>query len=275
MERSTVSRPTSYSCWSCLTDGMLLTWLLGRSPAAGSADLVVGDVGGLDPAWQSNNLLVMSLTGSDWATVVAAVASGAVAVLTGALAWSTRSMARATQDEVIAGRIERELAWRPHITFDDIGPSASIIMGNDGRQSIVRDPGRFNAKMTNIGTGPALHCLIVFSCDPAKFEGASVIQSKPTDFPGRSDGKPIKLDSVDGVPLDDILTPARIEGSADMLVTGAAFCQDIFGNRARFPFRGDGLNEIIWYPPEWCRTSEGGSRPSWADSKWLWPASES
>jgi hypothetical protein len=216
----------------------------------------------------------MSLTPSDWATVVAAVASGAVAVLTGALAWSTRSMARATQDEVIAGRIERELAWRPHITFDEIGPSASIIMGDDGRQSVVRDTGRFNAFTTNIGTGPALHCLIVFSCDPAKFEGASLIQSKPTDFPGHSDGKPIKLDPIDSAPLSEILTPVSTEKSEDVLITGAAFCQDIFGNRARFPFSGDGLNEIVWYPPEWCRAREGGSGPPWAKSAWLWPVSE-
>ena len=228
----------------------------------------------LIPDRQSNNLSVMSLTPSDWATVIAAAASAAVAVLTGALAWSTRSMARATQDEVIAGRIERELAWRPHITFDDIGPSASIIVDDYGTQTVVRDEKRFNAYTTNIGTGPALHCIIVFHCDPAKFEGASVIQSKPTDFPGRSDGKPIKLAKIKGAPLDEILTPVRIENSVNVPVTGAAFCQDIFGNRARFPFGGDGLNKIIWYPPEWCRTSEGGSRPAWANSEWLWPISK-
>jgi hypothetical protein len=185
------------------------------------------------------------------ATERAAKATEGAAAATQDEAHATRDEASATTKMVEEVRHDRELAYRPYISWrlTEARVSAGIVQDNPS-------PTLYCA---NFGRGPALHCLC------AAFWPGVMIKVRSTILFDLSPNESTEDPGAGKVYVEprgwDIPTPEVIgQAAAEQVPVGApsmrmAFCQDQLGNAYRFvPYKVDA---DVWRP--------GEPRPPWLD----------
>lgn len=175
-----------------------------------------------------------------------AIATGALALVTTALAWKTKDLAKAARDEADASIRLIEEAHRPFLVINGLGLSE------------VREGKGF--ELRNIGDGPALGCVGVI----ADSHGAWVATTGTRDTAAREPTTMVLQKARSNVP-DYFDCP---DGSR-----GAIFCRDILGIRHMFLVRDTRGNEVLVFKWERRRVpSDDGfeATPRWAVEKQLW-----
>lgn len=197
---------------------------------------------------------VLQLSGMDvtaWATIVLAAIAALALTANVTLAASTRDLANATSlladtskttiDEI---RIDRELAYRPQISWlvIELATAGELVTGNP------------KVHVANFGRGPALHCLCV------AFWPKVMVRARSTllfDLSPNEKGD-VATEARDWqVPGPDVTGPPP----SGPVPTGwpsvrVAFSQDQIGNSYRFvPYKVDA---DVWRPKD-------DPRPAWLD----------
>jgi hypothetical protein len=157
---------------------------------------------------------------------------------------ATERAAQATRDDADASRAtvdemrrDRELAYRPHLSW--------VVSGTLSRGETIEDPGSVN--VVNFGRGPAIYCLCFATWKTQGFAATTDL----FDVSPNGDGTVPLLPVVDSVP-DDTMAGAPVPaGQPNRL----AFCKDQLGNYYRFvPYQ----DTEVW--------REGDAeRPRWVD----------
>lgn len=197
------------------------------------------------------------------AQVSAAIFTGVMAKRTHGLATETRKMATdtkrvadataaeaaATQALVSETQIDRELAWSPFLTRN-VSTSTINTAGTPG------SPLGYSEVVTlaNLGKGRAVNCYYVFRRTTnnhwcwLRHPGLASEESI-ADIPASPGTGDVPWELFEPSPHDPDQT-SRLEG--------ALFCEDVFGNRIRFPIgrRGrDVSRPTDENPPAWARSA--------------------
>lgn len=201
------------------------------------------------------------------AQVSAAVFTGVMARRTHGLATETKAMAeeaqraanaaevqaKATEALVAEAQLDREASWSPYLT-------RNVIENTINTSGTAGSPLGYSEKLTvaNVGRGQAVNCAYVFR--------------RSTDnywcwlrHPGLSGGESageLHASPGSGDPPWELLQPSLHDPDQTARLEGALFCEDVFGNRIRFPIGRRGRD---------VSRPEDERRPAWATSAMLWP----
>lgn len=221
----------------------------------------------------------MRLMASTWSTTdtvatIAAIAQVSAAIFTGVMARRTHGLARetkrmatdtkrvadaaaaeaaATQALVAEAQIDRELAWSPFLTRS-VSTSTINTSGTPG------SPQGYSEVLTvsNLGKGRAVNCYYVSrrTMDNhwcwLRHPGIRSEESVP-DLPA-SPGS-------GGVPWE-LFEPSPHDPDQTSRLDEALFCEDVFGNRTRFPIGRRGRD---------VSRPDDENPPAWATSALVWP----
>jgi hypothetical protein len=181
------------------------------------------------------------------------IATGVMAVVTAAMAWKTRDLAKAGQDEANASlalvretQRDRELAYTPVLTLTGVAVADELVNG----QAILR----------NIGAGPALNCTGVFRPAP---NGDWKVTTDSRDIPIGELAPAVRLQSTQS----DVDT--FFDGSDEHY--GAIYCMDVLGRRHRFLVELDRRNQLVIVPDgnKSYRLYDEPA-PSWVNETLIW-----
>jgi hypothetical protein len=201
------------------------------------------------------------------AQVSAAIFTGVMAKRTHGLATETRQMAeetkriadatdlqaKATEALVSEAQLDREVSWSPYLTRNVITTTINT-SGTPG------SPKGYSEQITlsNLGGGQAMSCYYVSRRSTDNYwcwlrhDGLTGGESVP-DLP---------VSPGDGDPPWELLQPSPLDPDQNARLVGALFCEDVFGNRIRFPIGRRGRD---------VSRPEDGHRPAWATSPLVWP----
>lgn|GEM_PF-4796593 len=215
----------------------------------------------------------MTWSTTDTVATIAAVAQVSAAVFTGVmarrthgLATETRHMAeetkraanaaetqaRATEALVAEAQLDREASWSPHLT-------RNVITSTINTSGTPGSPLGYSEKvvLTNVGRGQAVTC--------------AYVSRRTTDnywcwlrHPGLAGGESageLSASPGQGDPPWELLAPSLHDPDQTARLEGALFCEDVFGNRIRFPIGRRGRD---------ISRPDDASRPEWATSPVIW-----
>jgi len=180
---------------------------------------------------------------------LAFIANVILAIVTGSVARATRGAAQAAKEEAAASRAtvdemrrDRDLAYRPYLSWRvaEISTQAGIVVDNPSPRVVG----------ANFGRGPVLHCLFV------AFWPKQMIKTRSTllfDVSPNQDFTPeVRIEPRPWtIPHQDVAGPQ----APDTEFFRIAFCQDQLGNTYRFvPFQ---VAADVWRPSD--------ARPTWLE----------
>lgn len=218
----------------------------------------------------------MAWSTTDTVATIAAVAQVSAAVFTGVmarrthgLATETRQMAEetkraadaaetqsiATQSLVAEAQLEREAAWSPHLTRNVV----TSTMNPSGEANRQGPPG-YSEKviLTNVGRGQAVNCAYVFR----RTSDNHWCSLRHPGLAGGDSASEAMASPGQGDPPWELFTPSPHDPDQTARLQGALFCEDVFGNRIRFPIGRRGRD---------VSRPDDERRPAWATSPVIWP----
>jgi hypothetical protein len=209
---------------------------------------------------------------STWSTAdtvltIAAVAQVSAAIFTGVMAKRTHGLAtetkriadatdlqaKATEALVTESQLDREVSWSPYLT-------RNMVTNTINTSGTPGSPLGYSEVVTlsNLGKGQAINCYYIFRRTTDNYwcwlrHPGLAAEESVQELPSSLGSGDVPWELLDPSPHDPDQT-ARLEG--------ALFCEDVFGNRIRFPIGRKGRD---------VSRPEDESRPAWATSPIIWP----
>lgn len=216
----------------------------------------------------------MAWSTSDIAVTIAAVAQIAAAIFTAVMAFRTHGLAtetkamaeetrraanaaetqaKATEVLVAEAQFDRELSWSPYLTLSVIG-SAVNSSGTPG------NPLGYSEKLTlsNVGRGQAVNCAYV----SRNLTDNYWCLLRHSGLPGGESSGDLTAWPGNGDLPWVLFEPSPLDPDQTARLKGALFCEDVFGNRIRFPIGRRGRD---------ISRPEDENPPAWAMSPFIWP----
>ncbi|WP_415853598.1 hypothetical protein [Sinomonas sp. G460-2] len=216
----------------------------------------------------------MEWSTSDTVATIAAIAQVSAAVFTAVMARRTHGLAtetaemaketqraanaaetqaKATETLVAEAQLDREASWSPYLT-------SNVITATNNASGAPGSPQGYSQTLTltNLGRGQAMNCAYV--ARPANDSQWCWIRHP--GLAGGDSADELTAHPGDGEPPWELLDPSPHDPDQTARLEGALFCEDVFGNRIRFPIGRRGRDI--------CRP-EDDHPPAWATSPRIWP----
>lgn len=218
----------------------------------------------------------MAWSTTDTVATIAAVAQVSAAVFTGVMARRTHGLgtqtkamaeetqraanaaeqqAKATEALVAEAQLDREASWSPNLTRNVVTSTM-----NPTEEANRQGPPGYSEKvtLTNVGRGQAVNCTYVFRRSGDNYW---CILRHP-GLSGGDSASELAASPGKGNPPWELLEPSPHDPDQTARLQGALFCEDVFGNRIRFPIGRRGRD---------VSRPEDEHRPAWATSPVIWP----